>query len=134
MASGSYALCGIGEHVPELVFGHASKDPLAEVWKDNPVLREIRDGMPRRLGGICGECLMRGVCLGSCIAQNYYRDRDLWAPFWFCEEAERLGLFPESRRLMRPESDSRKHHRHKGSVQGYRSSDSHALQEVHCDE
>ena len=65
LANGSYALCGIGETVPELVFGHASKDPLADVWKDNPVLREIREGLPRRLGGICGECLMKGVCLGQ---------------------------------------------------------------------
>ena len=97
LANGSYALCGIGEHVRELVFGHVSKDPLADVWKDNPVLREIREGLPRRLGGICGECLMRGVCLGSCIAQNYYRSRDLWAPHWYCEEARGLGLFPEAR-------------------------------------
>jgi SynChlorMet cassette radical SAM/SPASM protein ScmF len=97
LAGGSYALCGIGEHVPELVFGHVSKDPLADVWKDNPVLREIREGLPRRLGGICGECLMKGVCRGSCIAQNYYKDRDLWAPHWYCEEARALGLFPERR-------------------------------------
>jgi len=97
LANGSYALCGIGEHVPELVFGHVSKDPLDDVWKDNPVLREIREGLPRRLGGICGECLMRGVCLGSCIAQNYYRSRDLWAPHWYCEKARGLGLFPEAR-------------------------------------
>ena len=97
LAGGSYALCGIGESVPELVFGHATKDDLSGVWKDNPVLREIREGMPRRLEGVCGECLMKGVCLGSCIAQNYYRSRSLWAPFWFCEEARREGLFPEAR-------------------------------------
>jgi SynChlorMet cassette radical SAM/SPASM protein ScmF len=97
LAGGSYALCGIGEHVPELVFGHASKDSLADVWKGSPVLQEIREGMPRRLGGICGECLMKGICRGSCIAQNYYKDRDLWAPHWYCEEARALGLFPEMR-------------------------------------
>jgi radical SAM protein with 4Fe4S-binding SPASM domain len=97
LANGAYALCGIGETVPDLVFGHVSKDPLADVWRDNPVLREIREGLPRRLGGICGECLMKGVCLGNCIAQNYYRSRNLWAPFWYCEEASRMGLFPSSR-------------------------------------
>jgi len=101
LGGGSYALCGIGETVPELVFGHASNDPLADVWKDNSILREIREGLPRRLGGICGDCLMKGVCLGSCIAHNYYRSRDLWAPFWYCEEALRLGLFPESRLAQR---------------------------------
>jgi len=122
LANGSYALCGIGEHVTELVFGHASEDSLADVWKDNPVLREIRDGLPRRLGGICGGCVMKGVCLGSCIAQNYYRERDLWAPFWLCEEAEQLGLFPESRRLARSECDSRKQDRGTVRAQGYHDS------------
>jgi SynChlorMet cassette radical SAM/SPASM protein ScmF len=97
LAGGSYALCGIGETVPELVFGHASRDSLSDVWGGSPVLKEIREGMPRRLEGVCGECLMKGVCLGSCIAQNYYRSRSLWAPFWFCEEARREGLFPEAR-------------------------------------
>ncbi len=77
-------------------------DSLADVWNGNPVLREIREGLPHRLGGICGDCLMKGLCLGSCIAQNYYKDRDLWAAHWYCEEAHREGLFPESRRHARP--------------------------------
>lgn len=97
LADGSYALCGIGESVPELVFGHAAKDGLSGVWNENPVLREIREGMPRKLEGLCGECLMKGICLGSCVAQNYYRSRSLWAPYWFCEEARSAGLFPETR-------------------------------------
>jgi SynChlorMet cassette radical SAM/SPASM protein ScmF len=98
LADGSYALCGIGETISELIFGHASRDSLAGVWKSHPVLREIREGMPQRFEGICGECLMKGVCLGNCIAQNYYRKRSLWAPFWFCEDAYAEGLFPRTRR------------------------------------
>ncbi len=35
IASGHYALCGIGEHVPELVFGEVGVDTLAAVWYDN---------------------------------------------------------------------------------------------------
>jgi len=97
LADGSYALCGIGETVPELVFGHASIDRLEEVWDNTPVLRELRAGLPQRFGGICGECLMRNICLGSCVAQNYYRSKNIWAPFWFCEEAHKRGLFPRSR-------------------------------------
>ncbi len=97
LGNGSYALCGIGETVPELVFGHAEKNALADVWRDNAVLNEIRGGLPRRLEGICGECLMKGVCLGSCVAQNYYRTRNLWAPHWYCEAAREAGLFPEGR-------------------------------------
>ena len=54
--------------------------------------------MPARLGGVCGDCLLSRACLGACVAQNYYRTRDLYAPFWFCEDAERAGLFPQTRR------------------------------------
>jgi len=102
LADGSYALCGIGETVPQLVFGHTAKDPLEDIWDNTPVLQELREGLPHRFEGICGECLMKSRCLGSCIAQNYYRSKNLWAPYWFCEEANRRGLFAETR--LRPKS------------------------------
>jgi SynChlorMet cassette radical SAM/SPASM protein ScmF len=97
LANGSYALCGIGETVPDLVFGHAGMDLLEHVWTNTPVLREIREELPHKLEGICGRCLMKEICLGSCIAQNYYISKSLWAPFWFCQEAQKLRLFPETR-------------------------------------
>jgi SynChlorMet cassette radical SAM/SPASM protein ScmF len=98
LADGSFALCGIGENVPELIFVHISTSPLREVWNANRVLTDIRKGLPGRLEGICGSCIMQSLCLGSCIAQNYYRRKDLWAPFWYCEQAEMAGLFPGSRK------------------------------------
>jgi len=97
IASGYYALCGIGEHIPELVFGQVETDPLEEVWRESKILNELREGLPERLEGVCGRCLMKARCRGSCIAQNYYRSNNLWSPFWFCEQAEAEGLFPSSR-------------------------------------
>ncbi len=97
LGDGTYALCGIGETVPEMVFGHAGTDRLEDVWQNNPVLSEMREGMPKAFKGICAQCLMRSRCLGSCIAQNYYSNKDLWAPFWFCQEAHSKGLFPAGR-------------------------------------
>ncbi len=32
------------------------------------------------------------------FVRGYYRRRDVWAPHWFCEEADFQGLFPETRR------------------------------------
>ncbi|MBW1790087.1 MAG: SynChlorMet cassette radical SAM/SPASM protein ScmF, partial [Deltaproteobacteria bacterium] len=84
-------------HVPELVFGEAGKDDLASVWANNGMLQALRQGLPGKLKGVCGNCLMNRVCFGSCIAQTYYRTGSLWAPFWFCEEAEKEGLFPITR-------------------------------------
>ena len=98
LASGHYALCGIGEQVPELLFGVAGKDSLEKIWRENVVLMSLREGLPGRLEGVCSRCLMKGRCLGSCVAQNYYSKGSLWAPFWFCEQAEAAGHFPASRR------------------------------------
>jgi len=97
LADGSYALCGVGAFVPEMVFGHAAREPLAEVWEHAAVLNELREGLPQRLGGVCGRCLMKRVCLAGCIAHNYYAAKDLWAAHWYCEAAVAAGLFPESR-------------------------------------
>jgi radical SAM protein with 4Fe4S-binding SPASM domain len=97
IASGHYALCGIGEQVPDLVFGEVGKDILEVVWRENAILKVLREGLPERLEGVCRRCLMKGRCLGSCVAQNYYSTGSLWAPFWFCEQAEEAGLFPASR-------------------------------------
>ncbi|MDD8025699.1 MAG: SynChlorMet cassette radical SAM/SPASM protein ScmF [Acidobacteriota bacterium] len=97
IAGGSYALCGIGEQVPELVFGRVGKDRLEDVWRDNAVLKALREGLPERLEGVCGRCLMKRGCLAQCVAQNFYRKGSLLAPNWFCEQAEEAGLFPASR-------------------------------------
>lgn len=97
LPDGHYALCGIGAHIPDLVFGDARRDALEDVWTRHPTLQSLREGIPARLEGACARCLMKNRCLGSCAAQNYYRSGSLLAPFWFCEEAKRAGLFPASR-------------------------------------
>ena len=102
LANGSYALCGIGETVSDFVFGDAGTDRLEDIWKKTPVLLELRKGLPHRFEGICSHCLMKEMCLGSCIAQNYYRSKSIWAPYWYCEDARMRGLFPDTR--MSPET------------------------------
>ncbi|QTA79260.1 SynChlorMet cassette radical SAM/SPASM protein [Desulfonema limicola] len=94
---GSYALCGIGQHIPDLVFGKAGTDSLEHIWKNNHILEALRKGLPEKLEGVCSRCLMKYQCLGACIAQNYYTSNSLWSGFWFCEQAYQSGLFPETR-------------------------------------
>jgi len=97
LAEGSYSLCGIGETVPDLVFGDASIDRLEDIWRDCSILNELRKDFTSKIDGICGECLMNNVCKAGCVAQNYYTNKSLWASYWYCEEAYKAGLFPETR-------------------------------------
>jgi SynChlorMet cassette radical SAM/SPASM protein ScmF len=46
LPTGQYALCGIGKHIPDLVFGEIGKDRLAFVWEHNAVLCSLRKGIP----------------------------------------------------------------------------------------
>jgi SynChlorMet cassette radical SAM/SPASM protein ScmF len=97
LADGTYALCGIGTSLEEMTFGRAGVDALETIWRENRMLNAVRRDIPEKLTGVCGRCLMREMCLGSCIAQNYYRTLDIRAPFWYCAVAEEEGLFPLSR-------------------------------------
>ena len=108
LGSGKYALCGIGESVKELIFGDVEKDSLADIWNHNKILNEIREGIPEKLEGICKDCIMKNMCLGHCVANNYFVNRNLFAPFWYCEEAYKQKLFPKSR--LTPGSESLKNY------------------------
>lgn len=94
---GTYALCGIGKNVPELCFGHAGRDRIKDIWENAAALNEIRRHLPGDLKGICSRCFMKNVCLGQCIANNYYVYHDLLAGHKFCEDAAEAGVFPETR-------------------------------------
>ncbi|MGB8214218.1 MAG: radical SAM protein [Anaerolineales bacterium] len=100
LATGELALCGIGTTIPELVYGNVETDDLREVWCTSPGLSLMREQVPFQLRGICAHCIHRDFCQGQCVANNYHLEKKLDAPFFICEEAEKLGLFPESRKIV----------------------------------
>jgi radical SAM protein with 4Fe4S-binding SPASM domain len=53
--------------------GNVLTDNLKEVWKDSPILRELRDR--ERLKGACGKCEYKYVC-GGCRANAYAEHSD----------------------------------------------------------
>jgi len=98
LATGELSLCGIGVTVPELIFGHMANNNLREVWCESSGLIRLREQIPAQLEGICSNCLHRDICLGNCIANNFYLAGRLNAGYGFCEQAETQGLFPASRK------------------------------------
>jgi radical SAM protein with 4Fe4S-binding SPASM domain len=55
-----------------LSLGNVTETPLTEIWRDSPVLAELRD--PDQLEGKCGACGFRQLC-GGCRARAYGLDR-----------------------------------------------------------
>ncbi len=101
LAGGELSLCGIGTTVPELLYGHIEKDNLKDVWTNSIGLQNLRALIPSQLEGVCGQCIHRDFCQGECVANNFHTFGRLNAPFYFCDQAESLGLFPEARKMVK---------------------------------
>jgi len=95
--NGDVSFCGIGSVEKDLVMGNVHHDRLDAIWVAHPLLETLRESVPWRLEGICGECFFKKICLGSCRACAYHMEGRLTAPYWFCREACEEGLFPETR-------------------------------------
>ncbi len=104
LADGTVSLCGIGQTETELNMGNIATDDLRTIWRHHPLLQRLREDMPSGLGGVCGSCIFKFRCLGSCRACAYTVAGDLCSSFFMCEEAYRQNLFPPSR-LYRPSQE-----------------------------
>ncbi len=100
MGNGDISICGIGRTEPELIMGNIKKDDIRDVWVNGPIFKKIREDIPNNLKGICSRCIFKAKCLGSCLAITYAMTGEINNGYWFCEEADRLGLFPESRKFV----------------------------------
>lgn len=96
-STGQFTLCGLSQGLPGLILGEVGQQPLNEIWQKHPTLQLLREGLPEKLTGVCGQCAIKNTCLGSCPVENYIQTGSFWSPGWFCEAAERVGLFPAGR-------------------------------------
>jgi len=103
ISTGELSLCGIGNTVPELIYGNIKNEDLRNVWTECSGLKRLRKDIPKHFEGICGNCIHKNFCLGACVANNYFRAGKLNASYYFCEEADTMGLFPQTRKKNRGE-------------------------------
>lgn len=97
LSDGTMAMCGIGSQERDLSYGEIGEVSMREAWCENPMLKNLRDSVPKKLTGVCQRCILKDRCLGACVAENYHRNQSLFAPFWFCQQAFDAGVFPTSR-------------------------------------
>jgi len=97
LSNGDMSICGVGVTIPELIFGNLGLDSVEKIWNETPKLQELRRLIPDHFEGVCGRCLHKSQCLGSCIAHNYFVHHKFNAPYFFCEHALEQNLFPTTR-------------------------------------
>lgn len=99
LGTGQMALCGIGRNVPDLCFGQLGKDSVRDVWIAHPTLVKMREELDSPYPGLCGDCIHAKRCLTHCPAMNFEATGHLIAVSPLCAEAEKRGIFPNSRRI-----------------------------------
>jgi len=97
--NGDISFCGIQCVEKDLVMGNIHTHAIAELWRDNTLLNRMRELVPKGLEGICARCLFKRRCLGHCRACAYHQEKKLTGPYWLCQQAFDMGLFPKTRCL-----------------------------------
>jgi SynChlorMet cassette radical SAM/SPASM protein ScmF len=99
LGTGEIALCGIGQAIPELVYGRLGENSIRDIWLSHPAILRLRRDLKdvRGYPGICGSCIHAKSCRTSCVANNYVYSGKLVFPQWLCNEADREGVFPQTR-------------------------------------
>ena len=97
LANGDFSICGIGQTIDELRMGNLYQDSIVEIWQNHRILIDLRNSLPTQLKGVCGACLFKFQCLGACRANAYALNKDLYAPYFLCQESYDSGRFPVSR-------------------------------------
>jgi SynChlorMet cassette radical SAM/SPASM protein ScmF len=99
LGTGEIALCGIGQTIPELVYGHLGENSIRDIWLSHPAILQLRRDLDntREYPGVCGSCIHAKSCRTGCVAKNYVYSGKLVFPDWLCDEANREGVFPKTR-------------------------------------
>ena len=99
LANGDMSYCGIGQTAPELRMGNIRTHAIRDIWLHHEKLTTLRQSLPDKLGGICGQCIFKFQCLGECRAAAYAVSRDLFAANYLCQSLFDRKRFPASRYL-----------------------------------
>ncbi|MEN8208233.1 MAG: radical SAM protein [Candidatus Fermentibacteria bacterium] len=99
LPDGGISFCGIGFSCGELVMGNFLKDNIEDIWNNSELLAKLRVQVPAEFEGICGNCIHKNRCLGNCVMQNFYSNSNFTSAYWMCREADRAGVFPQTRKI-----------------------------------
>lgn len=98
LPDGTVSFCGIAYSLPQLALGKWPGTSLKEIWENSPLLALLRRNLTKDDRGICSRCVHTNSCMGKCIMENYSVGGSFASPHRFCDLAERMGLFPGSRK------------------------------------
>jgi radical SAM protein with 4Fe4S-binding SPASM domain len=100
LPNGDITVCAVSRDDNSLYFGNVKTTRLKAAWeKARMDLLRSRYVGAEDLQGICGDCVWKHSCKGSCRAMAYEEGEDFFSPFPVCQEAADRGVFPDVYRI-----------------------------------
>lgn len=105
LPDGSVTICAMTREMEDSNFGHILTMSLRDIWTRRG-LDELRATYEQadQLEGICGDCVFKQTCKGSCRAHAATETGSYNGPYPLCAEMEQAGRFPQVYRLSYRES------------------------------
>jgi len=72
--------------LPAFVLGKLTTDSLSDIWKNSPVLKELRTLNIDTMNEKCSACDVRYWCAGNCRGENYQTTKNIKSPHFKCEQ------------------------------------------------
>ena len=94
MPNGDFGLCADAELHEPLHFGNLFEQDLSTVWLSHPELQSLREAVPDQLEGVCGQCMAKAICRGSCRAVAVSDGGKLTSPHPICRRLYEEKKFP----------------------------------------
>ena len=85
LPNGDLGLCPEANRSELLKFDNLYITNLSDVWNDNSNLNKLRSEIPDRLTGVCGKCLVKSICKGSCRAVAVSSGGTINSPHPICQ-------------------------------------------------
>jgi radical SAM protein with 4Fe4S-binding SPASM domain len=100
LPDGDITICAMSRNDERLRMGSVNTGTLAEAWREGR-LEDIRRRYlgAEELEGICGDCVWKRACRGSCRVRAMQDSGGFFAAFPACRDAAERGEFPDEYRL-----------------------------------
>lgn len=94
LPDGSISTCGIAIINTRAVLGNIRTHSIADVWRDSPVMCELRNRNQVKYKGVCGMCMFQDACANRCPAYAFDVFGSFDGPYPVCQRLYEDGLFP----------------------------------------
>jgi radical SAM protein with 4Fe4S-binding SPASM domain len=96
LPDGGISFCGLASYYTMMVLGNFRREKIRSIWERNDIVQRLENFDSDDLEGVCGMCIFRHQCRGSCRIDAYALSKSFLGPYPLCDRFYREGKFPKS--------------------------------------